>query len=220
MNDILYVNSSHPSGRRLCFIDDCNFIALAVNQLLDSCHDDFTHIRLPVTGEEIFLSAKNYDAIIVNLRYTISIQFNIIRSLVQYCARGKYGGPVIIITDMPINCIHALLRLAGLPDDAGRNIYTIPSRLKPQQMKSSLQDIITGTSLLKPVNAHKIIIPPMREASLMAMIEGVPEGQQALNQNCPIKSVYNHRYMVTKQLAGVSQHVFLCGAFTRVRSHN
>ncbi|WP_414446497.1 hypothetical protein [Citrobacter europaeus] len=220
MNDIVKTQNSHPFGRRLCFIDDCNFNALAVNQLLDACHDDFTHIRLPVTDEQSFFSAKAYDAIVVNLRYSISIQFNIIRSLVLHHTRGKHKGTVIIITDMSMNCIHVLLRLAGLPYGSGKNFYAIPSRLKPLQMKCTLQDIITGTSVLKPVTAHEFNLTPLRRASLMAMIEGVPERLQARHQNCPIKSVYNHRYIVTQQLVGVSQHAFQCGAFKRIRSHH
>ncbi|EMP2221595.1 hypothetical protein RJO47_000336 [Enterobacter hormaechei] len=219
MNDIMKTQSSYTSGGRLCIMDDCNFRSLAVKQLSAAdCHD-IVHIRLPVAGECDSFPEMQYDAIIVNLHYSISIQFKIIRSLVLQCAKGKHEGPVIIITDMPFICTHALLRLAGLPYGSGENFYAIPSRLKPQQVKCALHDIISGSTELKPLTDHECNLTPLRRASLMAMIEGVPEKQQARNQNCPIKSVYNIRHIVTQQLAGVTQHAFVCGAFTRIRAH-
>lgn len=219
MNDIVKKQSSYTSGRRLCIIDDCNFRSLAVKQLSGADYHDAVHMRLPVTGECGSFPEMHYDAIIVNLHYSISIQFNIIRALVLLCAKGKHEGPVIIITDMPCICTHALLRLAGLPYGSGENFYAIPSRLKPQQMKCALHDIISGSTELKPLTDHECNLTPLRRASLMAMIEGVPEKQQARNQNCPIKSVYNLRHIVIRHLAGVSQHAFLCGAFTHHSSH-
>ncbi|WP_172913284.1 hypothetical protein [Pantoea stewartii] len=219
MNEIVKIQSSHPSGRRLCIIDDCNFFSLAVKQLSGAKYDEIAHIRLPVAGKCGLFPEMHYDAVIINLHYSISIQFSILRSLVRSCVRGKFKGPVIILTDMSANCIQVLLRLAGLPYVSGDNFYAIPSRLSPQQMKCALQDIITGSTELKPVTAQAFNLTPLRRASLMAMIEGVPEKQQARNQNCQIKSVYNLRHVVIQNLAGVSQHAFLCGAFTHRFSH-
>lgn len=203
------------SKNSVIIIDDCNFGRLALHQLLGAHCYDVTFIPLPVTDKHNLLPAKVPDAVIVKLQYQIDKQFNVIQSLVLSCIQQKYEGPVVIITDMSLECIRALVYLAGLTDDSVGNVYAIPSRLPPQQMKCALQDIIAGTTALKPVFSRVFHLTPLRQASLMAMIEGVPEKQQARNQNCPIKSVYNHRYTVIQQLAGVSQHAFRCGAFAR-----
>lgn len=181
--------------------------------MFDPNHYDITKIRLPVTGEEFSFFAGNPDALIIRLHYHIGMQFNIIKSLVQSCLKKKYKGPAIIITDMSLSCIYALLRLAGLPHDSGENFYAIPSRLKPHQIASLLQDIINGNPVLSPIIVHEFNFTPLRQTSLMSIIEGVPEKQQARNQNYPIKSVYNNRNMIIRQLTGGSQHSFRCGTF-------
>ncbi|MBF7979195.1 MULTISPECIES: hypothetical protein [Rahnella] len=197
-----------PSGIHVLITDTCHYSRAALSCLVSS----ISHYK---ETQSVILPEKMPTGIILYLRGTLSEQITSLRSLVDFYAKKMGKGRVAIISDMPPRCASILLRIAGLTEGRGNNIYMVPTRLICEDMQYTLRSILEGTTTLTPVAQHEIQLLPPRLHALWSMICGLHQSQQARMQNCPIKSVYNHRTLLLKQLGVSSQHAFLCGTFSQ-----
>lgn len=199
-----------PEGtRELLVVDACVFSRQAI------CHLLLAHpapIReLAALGNRPEESDYPVTGLVVRLRGILAAQIETLRELAALISRRPV--PVALVTDMSPFCAFALLELAGLPSELAAYVRVVPARLRAERLGWLLHLTLRHDCPIPGVNRFRTELSPLLLTALIYMIVGIPELTLARVQDQSIKTIYNRRFAVLRQLRVSGQHALLCGCF-------
>lgn len=208
----MIVQFSNVIRKKILVVDACIYTQNAIrNILLDTT--DYIGVVCN-NGYSFNLDGNNMpEGIVIGLRSTLKVQISILKKVVELCNPENYNGTIVLISDMSPRCAWALLKIAGLSENSGKNIFLLPSRTTPIKMKKKISMIFENTNETPPIIKYKDTVSLCQLKNIKSMIDGVSEYVEAKKLNLNVKSIYNTRRRILHNLDIPSKHSFHCGSF-------